>query len=401
MPNFRYKVMNKNGDRLEGIFTANSEQDVMAMIRSNNYYPLKVEEIVESTKIDLDFFTRVKVKDIAVFCRQFYTMLNAGATITNCLNVLSQQLPNKKLRKCLVTVDENVRKGLTLSEALRREDKVFPSLLVNMVEAGEVSGNLDIIMQRMSNHYEKENKINNKVKGAMIYPIILGILSVAIVTIILVFVMPIFISMFQSSNVELPLPTKILLSISSSIRTKWYIYLLTIFVLVFGLNYYFKTENGQTFTSRLKLTVPILKGINEKIIVSRFTRTLSTMLFSGITLAQALQVTSRIVGNKIVADKILIAREQVMKGEGLAEPLKNTGVFPPMLCSMVNIGEESGSLDEILNKTADFYDEELETAIQQFTSILEPMMILVMGVIVGFMVISIIMPMFNMYGSLK
>lgn len=401
MPNFKYKVINQNGERLEGVYTANSKEDVMSMIRTNNYYPLKIEEIVESTKIEFDFLSKVKTKDIAIFCRQFYTMLNAGATISRCLNVLGQQSPNKILRKSIIGIDESVKKGLTLSKAMSKEEGIFPDLLVNMIETGEASGNLDLILQRMSNHYEKENKLNNKVKSAMMYPIILGFLCIAIVTFILVFVMPTFVGMFESSGVELPLPTKILLSMSNTIKTKWPIILIILLAIVFGLKYYFKTENGQFFLSKMKLKIPILKGMNEKIIVTRFTRTLSTVLSSGITLIEGLQIVSKIVGNKIVEHKLLNVKGQLIKGVGLSEPLKETGVFPPMLYSMIKIGEESGSLDEILDKTADFYDEELDAAVQQFTSILEPMMILIMGVVVGFIVISIALPMFSMADTVK
>lgn len=401
MPNFKYKVMNQNGERLEGVYTANSKEDVMSMIRTNNYYPLKIEEIVESTKIEFDFLSKVKTKDIAIFCRQFYTMLNAGATISRCLNVLGQQSPNKTLRKSIIGIDESVKKGLTLSKAMKKEEGIFPDLLVNMVETGEVSGNLDLILQRMANHYEKENKLNNKIKSAMIYPIVLGVLCIAIVTFILVFVMPTFVGMFQSSGVELPMPTKILLSMSNTIRTRWPIILLVILASVFGLNYYFKTESGQLFSSKIKLKIPIVKGMNEKIIVTRFTRTLATVLSSGITLIEGLQIVSKIVGNRVVEHKLLAVKDKLIKGVGLSEPLKETGVFPPMLYSMVKIGEESGSLDDILDKTADFYDEELDAVVQQFTAILEPAMILVMGVIVSFIVMSIALPMFDMANTVK
>lgn len=401
MANFKYKVMNKTGEKLEGVYTASSRKEVMEMVKTNNYYPLKIEEIREGTNVDSMIFTKVKTKDIAIFCRQFYTMLNAGATINTCLNVLGQQLTNKKLKNSVVLVDEHVRKGLTFSEAMKKEKEVFPDLLINMVESGEVSGNLDTIMKRMAEHYEKENKISNKVKGAMVYPIVLAILSVTIVVVILTFVMPTFIGMFESNGVELPLPTRILLAISGYLRFKWYVVLAVVAILIYSLNSFFNSKNGQVTLHRLKLKLPIIKSINEKIIVSRFIRTLSTVLASGITIIQGLQVVSRVVGNKIIEEKIMEVREQVMKGGGISEPLKRVGFFPPMLCSMVSIGEESGSLDDILNKTADFYDDELETAIQQFTSILEPLMIMVMGVVIGFMIVSIILPMFNMYDTIK
>jgi Type II secretory pathway, component PulF len=401
MPSFKYKAMSKSGEKIESVYTANTKEDVLVMMRSNNYYPLKIEEVVEGTNIDSNLFVRVKTKDIAIFCRQFYTMLNAGATISMCLSILGQQITNKKLKNSVISVDEHVRKGLTFSEALKKQGNIFPDLFINMVNSGEVSGTLDTIMSRMAEHYEKESKINNKVKGAMVYPTILGIISIGVVIGMLTFVMPIFVGMFKDNGVVLPLPTKMLLGASSFLKTFWYLFIIIVFGIAFILNYYFKTENGQVFLSRVKLTLPILKNINEKIIVSRFTRTLSTVLASGVNLIQALQVVSKVLGNKIIESKVMEVREQMMKGGVLSEPLTKAGFFPPMLCSMIKIGEESGSLDEILDKTADFYDDELDTAIQQFTSILEPLMILFMGVVIGFMVISMLLPMFDMYNNIK
>jgi type IV pilus assembly protein PilC len=393
--------MNQKGERIEGTYEAVSKDAVLDMISTNNYYPLKIEEVIEGTKIDFSSFSKVNTKDIAIFCRQFYTMLDAGLSINNTLHILAEQLTNKKLRAALGKVEEEVRKGSTLSEAMKEQNNIFPELLVSMIETGEISGNLDKIMLRMSNHFEKENKINNKVKSAMIYPIILGIIAIAVVTIILVFVMPVFVGMFTSSGVELPTSTKILLGISNGLKNHFLAIFIVASLAVFFLRYYFKSDNGILFANKLKLTLPILKGLNQKIIVSRFTRTLSTVLVSGIPLVQGLQVVSGVIGNKLVEDAIIKARDKVIRGEGLADPIKETNLFPPMLASMIRIGEESGSLDEILNKTADFYDEELDAAIVTFTSLLEPAMLVIMGVIVAFLIISIIQPMFGMYDTIQ
>lgn len=401
MPKFKYRAMNEAGERIEGTYEAASKDLVMDMISTNNYYPLKIEELNEGTKIDFSSMVRVKIKDIAIFCRQFYTMLDAGLSINSALHILAEQLTNKKLKSALVKVEEEVRKGATLSEAMKEQKQIFPELLVNMVETGEVSGNLDSIMLRMSNHYEKENKINNKIKNAMIYPIVLAIVAISVITIILVFVMPIFVEMFTSSGVQLPTSTKILLGLSSGLRNNYILVLLSLTAIIILIRYYLKTDNGELFINKIKLSFPIIKGLNEKIVVSRFTRTLATMLASGIPLVQGLQVVSSVVGNKIVQQALEKAREKVMMGEGLADPIKETGLFPPMLSSMIKIGEESGALDDILNKTADFYDEELDTAITTFTAILEPIMIVIMGAIVGFLMISIIQPMFGMYNTVQ
>jgi type IV pilus assembly protein PilC len=400
MPNFKYKAMNENGDRLQGTYTADSRDEVMDMISANNYYPLLVEEIQQGTTINLSIFDRVTTKDIAIFCRQFYTMLDAGVSINSSLNILARQLPNKKLKEVLSKVEDNVKKGETLSESMKLQGKVFPDLLISMVETGEMSGNLDSVMLRMSTHFEKENKINNKIRGAMVYPAVLSVMAVGVVTILLTFVLPTFIDMFTQSGVELPMPTKILLGISGALSKHGLVILLIVILTVLGFRYYFKSDSGQLFISKFKLTFPIIKGLNQKIIVSRFTRTVSTMLSSGVSLVQALETVSQVVGNKIAQDKLLEIREELIKGEGLSKPIEESKIFPPMLASMIKIGEESGSLDDILNKTADFYDDEVETTIQTTTALIEPLLILIMGLVVGFIVISIMLPMFTMYGNI-
>ncbi|ERK32315.1 type II secretion system F family protein [Clostridium intestinale] len=400
MPNFKYKAMNKKGERLEGTYNAISRDEVIEMISSNNYYPLMVEEIREGTKIELRLFERVTTKDIAIFCRQFYTMLDAGVSINSAVHILSEQLTNRKLKDALGDMEDQVRKGQTLSESMRKHNKIFPDLLISMIETGEVSGNLDSVLLRMSTHYEKENKINNKVKSAMIYPAVLSVVTVVIVVVLITFVMPTFIGIFEDSGVELPLATRILLGMSSGIRRHGLLILFGIATFVVLIRYYFRSESGNLFSSKAKLAIPILKGLNQKIIVSRFTRTLSTLLASGVTLVQSLEVVADIMGNKLAEEAVIKVREDVIKGEGLSGPIGEIKLFPSMLSSMIKIGEESGSLDDILNKTADFYDEELEVAVQTATAMLEPLLIVVMGVVMGFIIISIMLPMFNMYNNI-
>ena len=400
MPNFKYKAMNKKGERLEGTYNAISRDEVIEMISSNNYYPLMVEEIREGTKIELRLFERVTTKDIAIFCRQFYTMLDAGVSINSAVHILAEQLTNRKLKDALGDMEDQVRKGQTLSESMRKHNKIFPDLLISMIETGEISGNLDSVLLRMSTHYEKENKINNKVKSAMIYPAVLSVVTVVIVIVLITFVMPTFIGIFEDSGVELPLATRILLGMSSGIRRHGLLILFGIVTFVVLVRYYFKSESGNLFSSKAKLTIPILKSLNQKIIVSRFTRTLSTLLASGVTLVQSLEVVADIMGNKLAEEAVIKVREDVIKGEGLSGPIGEIKLFPSMLSSMIKIGEESGSLDDILNKTADFYDEELEVAVQTATAMLEPLLIVVMGVVMGFIIVSIMLPMFNMYNNI-
>lgn len=397
MAKFKYRAMSGNGKKIEGNHVANSRDEVIQMITSNGYYPLMIEEVVESTNIELGFGEKVTTKDIAIFCRQLYTMIDAGVSINRSLNIMANQLTNKKLRKVTSQIEEDVKKGEMLSAAIKKHNDVFPQLLISMVESGEISGNLDTMMLRMSTHFEKENKLNNKIKSAMTYPIVLGIVAICAVMFIMTFVMPTFIEMFESEGVVLPLSTQILINLSSILQEN-ILFIIIIFICLFVVfKFYSRTEHGIYTISKLKLHLPIIGELNKKIIVSRFTRTLSTLIASGVSLVHSLPVVAGVLGNKIAEDAINKVREEVTKGEGLSEPIKEAGIFPEMLSSMINIGEETGQLDEILNKTADFYDDEVEQAIQTTTALIEPLLIVVMGIVIGFIVISIMLPMFDMY----
>lgn len=403
MPAYNYSAVDKLGKKTEGIQEAISKEEVLDTLRMNGYFPIKVEKNIVKDK-DINFakyFKKVKTKDISVFCRQFYTLLNSGITIMNCLQILQKQTENKKFSSIIGEVYEDVQKGLTFSEGLRKHKSVFPELLVYMIEAGEVSGNLDVIMDRMSVHYEKENKINNKIKGAMAYPIILSVVAISVVTFLLIFVMPTFVGMFESSGVKLPLPTRIILFISDFIINYWYVIIITLSGGCYFLGKFISSDNGKTIIDGVKFKIPIIKGVTQKIVTSRFTRTLSTLLSSGVPLIQALEVVSRVVGNKLVEKGINKAQDDVKKGIELAVPIESMGVFPPMAVSMIKIGEESGALDDILEKTANFYDDEVETALQTMTTLIEPLMILVMGVVIGGIVIAMMLPIFDMMNTIQ
>ncbi|MFT5875348.1 MAG: type IV pilus assembly protein PilC [Clostridium sp.] len=389
--------MNHQGEKIEGTFKANSKNEVLAMIEDNNYYPIEIKEVLEREQQDLfESFAKVKTKDLYIFCRQFHTMINAGANISNALDVLSNQTENKKLKKCLNEAHDDVQKGISLSDAFGKHKDVFPDLLVNMINTGEISGNLDIIMSRMASHYEKENKINNQLKSAMVYPMILAGLSVMVVVFLLTFIMPTFTGMFEGSGVALPAPTRIVMDISKFIQTKWYILLVGIGGGVYGMKTYAKTPAGRLSLDGLKLRLPIIKDATEKVIVSRFTRTLSTVLASGVALVQALEVVQKVVGNKVAEKSLELIKEKVLKGVSLGEALGEEKIFPMMLHSMIKIGEESGSLDDILDKTANFYDEELEASLKKMTTMIEPLMIVIMGTLIGFIVVAMMLPIFDM-----
>ncbi len=400
MPRFKYRVMNLDGEKIEGNYEADSKDEVINFISGNGYYPLMVSEIVESTNIKFNFSQKVRLKDLSIFCRQFYTMLNAGVPILTCLEILSSQIEREKLRKATKEIYEEIEKGGILSEAMKKQEEVFPELLVSLVASGEASGNLDDIMLRMAVHYEKENKINNKVKNALIYPIILGLVSIGAVIFILTYVMPTFMEIFEQTGTVLPWSTRFLLGLSSGISNYWLYIIIAIGLAAFGINIFLKSDQGTFISSDLKLKLPILKKLNQMIIVSRFTRTLSTLAASGLALTEALRIVSAVVGNKIAESQLLKIRDKVMRGESLYSSMRESGIFPPMLYSMIKIGEETGSLDDILNKTADFYDEELETIIQTSVALMEPILIVIMGLIIGFIVASIMIPMFDSYNQI-
>ena len=400
MKKFKYKAMGPDGDRISSEYEARSKNEVISMLTSNGYYPLKIEEINQSKEIELKVFSKVTLKDISIFCRQFYTMIDAGVTINRSLEILSNQTTNKRLRDSIKVIEEDVAKGDTLSGAMKKHDEIFPPLLISMIEVGEVTGNLDQIMLRMADQYEKENKINNKVKVAMTYPAILGVVAILVVAVMMTFVMPKFLEIFESMDIDLPIVTKILIHASSFIAKNSIIIWPLILIICLIIRSYLKTDHGEYTLSTIKLKFPIIDKLNQKIIVSRFTRTLSVLLSSGIPMIRALELISEIVGNKIAEGEIISMRDNVVRGEGLYDSMRNSDIFPTMLSTMIKIGEESGSLDEILYKTADFYDEELENQIQITASMVEPLLIVVMGVIIGFIVLAIMLPMTNMYDNI-
>lgn len=400
MANFKYKAINSEGQRIEGSQSADSESQVREMLLSNQYYPLSIEKENSKGKSSLSFNRKVKLKDIAVFCRQFYVMLDSGLSIGKALNILIEQGEKPMLREALIGVNGDLKRGETLANSMRKRKDVFPNLLTSMIDAGERSGNLDIILKRMAEYYEKETKIRGKIKSAMIYPIVLGVVAIIAITFILTFVMPTFVQMFEENNVDLPTSTKMVLGTSKMLGKYGIIIFLILVTAIILLGKYLKSEEGQYKLSIINLKIPVIKKLTQKIIVSRFTRTMGIVSSSGMSLVTSLEIVAFVVGNKIAEKELLKVKEKVLKGEGLGDSIMKIKIFPPMLASMVKVGEEAGSLDSILDKTADFYDDELEREIQTATALIEPAMIVVMGVIIGFLLISILTPMFKMYNSI-
>ena len=396
MPTYQFKAITVDGKNIEGKETAPSRAEILSRLREKQHYPLTVEEVIEKDIKDLKIFGRVKTKHIAVFCRQFYTMMNAGVTIVNALDILRQQVEHKRFQESITKLYEDVQKGYTFSEALEQQPHIYPSLLIHMAAAGEASGSLDTVMRRMAVHYEQEFKINNKIKSAMVYPAILSVVAISVVIFLLTVVMPTFVSMFEGSGVALPLPTRLLIGISNFLQSFWWALALLALVAIYLFRRIGATPGGRKMYDRWKLRLPLFKSLSTKVVSGRFCRTMSTMLSSGIPLMVALENVASAVGNTVVGEGILSVREDVRKGVALSIPIKRTGLFPPMVDNMIKIGEESGTLDDILDKTANFYDEEVEVEIQRLLTFVEPGMIIIMGVIIGFIVISMMMPMFYM-----
>ncbi len=398
---FKYKAINSEGQRIEGSQSADSENQIREMLLSNQYYPLSIEKENSKSKKSFSFNSKVKLKDIAVFCRQFYVMLDSGLSIGKALNILIEQCEKPKLREALIGVNGDLKRGETLASSMRKRKDVFPNLLTSMIDAGERSGNLDIILKRMAEYYEKETKIRGKIKSAMIYPIVLGVVAIIAITFILTFVMPTFVQMFEENNVDLPMSTKMVLETSKVLGKYGIIIFLILVTAIILLGKYLKSEEGQYKLSSINLKIPVIKKLTQKIIVSRFTRTMGIVSSSGMSLVTSIEIVASVVGNKIAEKELLKVKEKVLKGEGLGDSIINIKIFTPMLASMVKIGEEAGSLDSILDKTADFYDDELEREIKTATALIEPSMIVLMGIIIGFLLISILTPMFKMYNSIS
>ncbi len=393
---YKYKAITKNGEVIEGYFEGQNKTDVLNMIKSNNYLPVSVERDIESDAQVKLFSPKVKKKDLAIFCRQFYTMIDAGVGIFKSLEILETQTRNKLLKEALVLIHEDVQKGFSLSGAMKKHAKVFPPILINMVEAGELSGTLDSILERMALHYEKEYKLENKIKSALIYPMALIVVTISVVIFMLVAVLPTFIDMFDGSGVDLPWPTKFLLNINNFINVYWYILVGIIVGLLFFVLIYARTEEGRKGIDKLKISIPGIRITNIKIITARFTRTLSTLMASGIPLIQALETIGRVIDNRIIEDKLKEGIVGIKKGVSLSRTVKDIDIFPPMVDSMIKIGEESGALDDMLYKTADFYDEEVEVSLQRMTTLIEPILLVVMAIIIGFVVVAMALPMFEM-----
>jgi len=399
---YKYKAIQADGQEITESITAASLAEVQEKIRKKGLYIIQVNEDVEkkSAAEELSFGGKVTSKQISIFCKQFATLLKAGVPVAAGLDILYRQSENKKLRAALEEVYTEVQKGAQISAAIKNHPNVFPSLMVSMIESGEMTGNLDNVMERLAVHYEKDAKISSRVKGAMIYPMALSVISIIVVVFLITVILPTFTGMFEGSGTELPLPTRILMGISDFIIQYWYIVLIGTGLIVYTINRYINSKNGRYQFDSLKFKIPIVKGSMDKIVTARFTRTLGSLLRSGIPLIGALELAGSVTGNVVIEEKIKHIATEVEKGETLGAALKRTPTFGPMVVSMIQIGEESGSLDQMLDKSADFYEQELEDAIDRLLKLMEPLLIVAMAVIIGFIVIAMALPMFDMVNTI-
>ena len=387
-------------DTRQGVVTlevdAPNRTDAVNRIRLKGK-PISVEEkVMGSKEIVLFQSKKIKLKDISLFCKQMSVMLESGIPLNNAVDILEQQATSKNLKSSLKIVSKSLKEGSQLSKAMLDQEGMFPDLLIRMVQAGEKTGKLDEVLEKMSEHYNKELKTSRQIRGAMIYPAVLAFLAVAAVLALLYVVIPSFSGIFEQSGMAMPLPTRIVLAASNFVRSSWYILFGVIGILVFLFLRYRSTEAGRYQLDRLKLNLPVIKGPMQKIVTARFASTLAILTSAGIPLVEAIESAAATTNNAVVIEKMKIANEGLQKGERLTGMITSTGLFPPMMLSMVKIGEESGSLESMLVKTSDYYEEELETAIKQLLSLLEPAMIIVMGVIIGGIVASVMLPMFEL-----
>ncbi len=399
MATYLYKAITESGELTRGKMKATSRDVALMKIKDLKLYPIEVKQDSVLTK-DINITSPVKSKDLTIFCSQFAAILGAGIPVLESLYMLREQTENKRLKEVISDIYSDVEQGELLSDSMSKFKRIFPDILINMVRAGEATGNLEVSFNRMAVHFEKENKLKQEVKKASIYPIVVGVVALAVIIILIVVVVPSFVNMFEQMGATLPLSTRVLLSISDFIIYYWYVLLGLIILFVLGIYFLRKGDKSKVFLSKIALKIPIIGKVKVKIISSRFARTLSTLLASGLPILDSVEIVAKVIQNEYVSRELIESREQVSKGILLSTPLKDMDVFPPMIIHMVKIGEESGQLEEMLEKTADFYDGEVDSAVKQLTTMLEPAIILVMSVVVGFIILSIIQPMFQMYSMM-
>jgi type IV pilus assembly protein PilC len=397
MPVFAYSARSTTGEIMSGEIDLPTRDEVVGYLVRQRLRPVSVN--AKAKEINIQFGTGIKTREVVIFTRQFATMINSGLPLVQSLTILAEQTENKIFSKIITEVLNDIQAGQTLADSMRKHPKVFTELYVNMVAAGEAGGILDTILLRLATFLEKNDALVRKIKGAMTYPAVMLFVVIIATTILLWKVVPVFAGIFTGAGMELPLPTRIVLAISEFLQSYIFFLALGVVALVFAIRRYYATEGGQLVIDRLLLRMPVLGSLIRKSAVSRFTRTLGTLISSGVSILEGLQITARTSGNRVIHDAVMESRASIAGGATISEPLKACGVFPPMVVQMINVGEQTGGLDEMLSKIADFYDDEVDAAVTALTSILEPIMIVIMGVVIGGMVVAMYLPMFDMINA--
>lgn len=393
MPAYAWKGKNRMGEAQEGVLVSESRDAAAATLKRNG---IEVTGISAMAAKGTKSFGKVKPKDLAIFTRQFSVMIDAGLPLVQCLEILGAQQQDKGFQKIIEAVREDVEKGLTLQAALSKHPKAFNDLYVNMVGAGESGGILDVILQRLSGYIEKAVKLTAKVKGAMTYPVAVITIAIAVVVIIMVKVIPVFSAMYDGLGSKLPFPTLVCMALSSALINYSWLIIIAVALIVVGLRQYYKTPAGRLQIDAFMLKIPIIGDVLRKVAVARFCRTLGTLISSGVPILEGMDITARTAGNMVIQNAILKSKDAVEQGRNIATPLAETKVFPPMVVQMVGVGEATGALDAMLSKVADFYEDEVDNAVANLTSLMEPIMIAMLGGIIGFIVIAMYLPIFNL-----
>jgi type IV pilus assembly protein PilC len=400
MPTFSYSARPATGGEIQtGEIELKTKDDVLSYLHKQKLIPVTVREKPREFKLQLG--TGIKTRDIVIFTRQFATMINSGLPLVQSLDILAEQTENKVLKTTIQEVLYDVESGRTLADAMGRHPRVFSELFVNMVAAGEAGGILDTILLRLAVFLEKNDALIRKIKGAMIYPAVIVFVAVAAVAILLIFVIPTFQEMFASAGIPLPLPTRIVIGLSAFLQGYWWAMVAGAVGAGALLRYVHSTDGGRLAIDKTLLRVPIMGDVLRKAAVARFTRTLGTLVSSGVSILEGLEITAKTAGNRVIHDAVMGSRASIAGGETISGPLKESGVFPPMVVQMINVGEQTGGLDDMLSKIADFYDEEVDAAVEALLAALEPIMIVVLGVVVGGMIVAMYLPIFDMINAVE
>lgn len=402
MPYFNYTIRDANGQTRSGKVEAPNAEELKKRLQAEGLQVLEVTEDRKAPRVPAGGYGRVKLTDLAIFSRQFSTMLDAGVSLIRCLDVLQAQTNNARLRKILMDLSARVESGESLSRSMARHPKAFSQLIIGLIRAGEVGGVLEESLQRIAGFLEKDVELRRKIRSALTYPVIVLLAAVGIVIFLVSWLVPQFADLFKELGIkEMPAPTQFLIDLSALFTQRWYVVVIAVIAILVAYKLFVSTRVGRRVADRVKLRIPVFGPLHHKIVMARFSRTMGTLLASGVPILQAMETVAGVVGNSVVSDAVIESRARIREGEKIADPLQRSKMFPPMVVHMVSVGEESGSLDHMLNKIADFYENEVEMTIASLTAAIEPVMIVLLGFIVGFIVISMFLPMIEVISNLS